>query len=132
MGYKVHTVDGKSGEVSLAHVRSQTAQITINTPAAGTHVMCRIPAAATVTAIRGYLVGGTSVTFNVTRRRSTTNVDLLAADLVANTADAWTSSTTIQNGALAAGDTLIADIAAQAGNPTQAVIEVDYTVAPPA
>ncbi len=132
MGYRVHSVDGKQGEVSLAHLSLRTAQVTIASPAAGTHVLLRIPAAATVTAVRGYLVGGTSVTCNVIRRRATTNVNLLATNLVANAADAWTSSTTIQNGTLAAGDTLIAEVTAAAGSPTQAAIEVDYTISTPA
>ncbi len=132
MGYKVHSVDGKGGEVDLGHVRMRTAQVTIDTPTAGTKVMCRVPVAAAVTAVRAYLVGGTSVTVNAMRRRAGANVDLLAADLVASTAGAWTSSEDVQNGTLAAGDTLIAEVVAQAGNPTQAVIEVDYTVSVPA
>lgn len=132
MGYKVYSIDGKAGEVDLSHARLRTAQITLITPAAGTFPLVRIPAAATVTAVRAYKVGGTSVTVNAIRRRATTNVDLLAADLAASTADAWTSSTTIQNGALAAGDTLIAEVVGQVGSPTQAVIEVDYTIDTPA
>lgn len=133
MGYRVHSVDGKQGEVSLAHLATRTAQLTLASPAASSHVICRVPAAATVTAVRAYLVDGTSVTVNAVRRRSTTNVDLLSSNLLANSAGVWTSDTTnLQNTALAAGDTLIAKVTAAAGSPTEAVIEVDYTISTPA
>lgn len=128
MGYKVHSVDGKAGEVDLTHVRKRTINITVPSPAAATHVMWRAPAAATVTAVRAYTTGGTSVTLNAT----TAGGNLLASSLVA-AAGAWVSNTTIQSAAaaVAAGDTVSAVISAAAGTPAEVNIQVEYTVTVP-
>ncbi|MFE6716840.1 hypothetical protein ACFVDU_04530 [Streptomyces albidoflavus] len=92
------------------------------TPAAiGSYVIWRAPIACTVTAVRGYRVGGTGATVNATR----SGADLLAADLSLSTAATWLSGPGIQGGALAVGDTLAVAIRNTTGSPTAITIQVD-------
>jgi hypothetical protein len=128
MGYKVHSVDGDQGELSLAHVRAITKEIVLASPTAGTHAVWRAPVACHVTAVRGYRVGGTGATVNAQKNAS----DLLAADLSLTTADAWISSTTVQNDAMAVGDKLLLEVASVAGTPTEVTVQVDLLVDVPA
>jgi hypothetical protein len=128
MGYKVHSVDGKSGEVDLTHLRKRTASIYVPAGAAGTYPLCKVPVAATVTAVRAWRVGGTSCSVNATSAGGSA----LASDLTAG-AGTWASSTSIQTAAapIAAGDTLSAVITAVSGSPTGVTVEIDYTVSVP-
>lgn len=123
MGYKVHTVDAKGGEVDLTHLRKRSAQIVIPSPGVANHVMWRAPAACHVTAVRAYTTGGTSTAVNA----SGAGGDFLAANLTA-AAGAWASSTTVQNTTVAAGDSVTAKVTAATGTPTEVCIQVDYTI----
>lgn len=127
MGYKVHTIDGKSGEVTLTHLRTQSRTRHLLAPANGTFVMWRAPVACTITAVRIYRAGGTTATLQIKNEAA----DVLAAPLASGT-DAWAGTTTVQNAALAAGASLSAVLASVAGSPTDATVQVDYTVNVPA
>lgn len=127
MGYKVHTVDGKAGEVDLTHTRKRSVSLTVPSPAAANHVVWRATAACHVTRVSAYTTGGTSTTVNA----STTGGDVLTTNLVA-AAGSWVSHTADQNAALAADGTLTIKVTAAAGTPTECTIQVDYTVDIPA
>jgi hypothetical protein len=86
----------------------------------------RAPKALTVTAVRGYRVGGSGATVNAQNAAS----DLLASDLSLASAGSWTSDTTIQNAAVSSGATVSVEVASVGGTPTYVTVEVDYTVNP--
>lgn len=128
MGYKVHTVDGKAGEVDLTHLRKRVANVVVPTPAAGMTIpLAQLPTAATVTAVKAWRTGGTAANVNA----STASGNVLAADLVAG-AGAWANSNASQHTAVAAGDTISALITAATGAPTSLTIQVEYTISVPA
>lgn len=125
MGYKVHTVDGRAGDIDLANTRTFTKEYRVAAGTAGTYVMTRLPVGATAIAVRAYRVGGTGGTVNAKKNAS----DLLAANLSTAT-DAWAGSTALQNATFAAGDTLSVVAAAPAGTPTEVIVQVDFRVTP--
>jgi hypothetical protein len=127
MGYKVHSVDGVAGEVSLLHARKRTVSQVFLTTSAATYAIFKMPVAATVTAVRAYRAGGSAAAINA----AGADGNFLAVALVSTT-DSWASSTTIQNASVDAGDAITVSIAAPAGSPTAITIEVDYTVDVPA
>ncbi|WP_258047445.1 right-handed parallel beta-helix repeat-containing protein [Streptomyces sp. SM13] len=88
---------------------------------AATYVVWRAPKDCTVTAVRGYRVGGTGVTINATAD----GADLLAADLSLSTPDTWMAGPGVQNAALAAGDSLAVAVRSVTGAPTAVTIQVD-------
>ncbi|WP_247748445.1 glycosyl hydrolase family 28-related protein [Streptomyces sp. 4R-3d] len=88
---------------------------------AATYVVWRAPKTCTVTAVRGYRVGGTGITVNATKNGS----DLLAANLSLSTADTWLSGPGVQNQAMAAGDTLAVAVRSVTGTPTAVTIQVE-------
>ncbi|MEV0917855.1 hypothetical protein AB0I93_26805 [Streptomyces sp. NPDC049967] len=86
-----------------------------------TYTVWRAPKACTVIAVRGYRVGGTGATINAVKGA----VDLLATDLSLSTAATWLSGASVQNTAMAAGDSLAIAIRSITGTPTAITIQVD-------
>jgi hypothetical protein len=127
MGYKVHTVDGKSGDVSLLHLRTRMETLVLTAPANGTSVMFRPPYPITITTVRAYRAGGTAGTVQIKNNTS----DVVAAPLASAT-DAWAASSGVQNAAVPAGTTVSAVVAGVTGSPTSLTVQVDYTVDIPA
>lgn len=85
------------------------------------YVVWRAPKACTVTAVRGYRVGGTGTTVNAQKNTS----DLLATDLSLSTAATWLSGPSVQNASFAAGDSLTVAVRSVTGTPTAVTIQVD-------
>ena len=127
MGYKVHTVDGKAGEVDLSAVRTYSKSLRVASATAGTYQLCRVPAGAAIVAVRAYRSGGSSGTVQVKKGAS----DVLAAPM-ATTTDAWAGSTTVQNATCAAGDSVSVVLGAPGGTPTEMLVQVDFRTAVPA
>jgi len=95
---------------------------------AGDLVVWRAPYTCTVTALRGYRVGGTGATVNAIRRTAAgTNSDLSASNLSLTAADQWMAAGSVQNTAFAAGDALIISVRTVSGTPTQVAIQTDFT-----
>lgn len=112
-----------TGTVSIDNpaVTAFSKSIVVTSPAAASYVVWRAPKACRVTAVRGYRVGGTTAVVNA----QVGSNDLLAVDLTTPSAGSWSSSTTIQNGILAAGDTLTLEVVSVSGSPTAVTIQVD-------
>ncbi|MEU8886734.1 hypothetical protein [Streptomyces sp. NPDC048442] len=127
MGYKVHSVDGRGGEVDTSTARTYSKEVRVAAGTAGTYQLCKVPAAATILAVRAYRTGGSAGTVQVKKGAS----DVLAAPM-ATTTDAWAGNTTVQNAACAAGDNLSVVLAAPAGTPTEILVQVDIRTAVPA
>ncbi|MFS4105122.1 hypothetical protein [Streptomyces sp. PD-S100-1] len=127
MGYKVHTVDGKAGEIDLSTVRTYSQSVRVPSGTAGTYQLVKVPAAASILAVRAYRAGGTGGTVQVKKGTS----DVLAAPLTTST-DAWAGSTTVQNAACAAGDNVSVVLASPSGSPTEILVQVDFRTAVPA
>lgn len=128
MGWKVHSVDGKAGEVTLTHARTKTfsrSGITAN----GTYLLGRMPVAGTITRVSIYRAGGSAGSVQITNGAD----NVLAAALASGT-DAWATSTgvTAANTDAAAGASIAAVVSAVAGSPTDIVVQVDYTADVPA
>ncbi|MEU6342213.1 hypothetical protein ABZ883_14875 [Streptomyces sp. NPDC046977] len=127
MGYKVHSVDGKAGEVDLSAARTYSQSIRVPSGTAGTYQLAKVPAAAAIIAVRAYRTGGSAGTVQVKKGAS----DILASAL-ATTTDSWAGSTTVQNASCAAGDNISVVLASTAGSPTEILVQVDYRTAVPA
>jgi hypothetical protein len=127
MGYKTHSIDGKMGEISLAHVRTYTKTAVIPAGAVGTYALAYVPVAATITAVRVYRAGGTAAAVQVTNGAS----NVLAAPL-ASTTDSWASTTAVNNAAVAAGGAVNAVLSGTAGTPGSVTVQVDFITAVPA
>jgi len=84
----------------------------------------RAPFACTVTAVKGYRVGGTGATVNARRNGASSH---LASALSLVSADAWADGGAVQDAAYAAGDKLEIMVVTTAGVVTQLAIQVDYT-----
>jgi hypothetical protein len=84
----------------------------------------RAPFACTVTAVKGYRVGGTGATVNAWRNGASLH---LASALSLVSADTWLDGGAVQNTAYAIGDALQLRLLTIAGSPTQVVIQVDFT-----
>jgi len=98
--------------------------VLINPSAPGDVIIWRAAWAATLTALRAYQLGGTTV--NVNARRNGTS-EHLAADL-AVAAGAWTSAGAVQNTAYVAGDSLELRLKAPlVGLPTEVAIQLEFT-----
>jgi hypothetical protein len=83
------------------------------------------PFACTVTAIKGYRVGGTGATINA--YRGTTATQHRAANLSLTSASTWMDGGAVQNTAYASGDSLLLALISAAGSPTQVSIQVNFT-----
>lgn len=127
MGYKVHTVDGKAGEVDLSAARTYSHTVRVASGTAGTYQLFRVPAAAAIIAVRAFRVGGSAGTVQVKKGAS----DVLAAPMATST-DAWAGSTTVQNATCAAGDAISVVLASPGGSPTEILVQVDVRTAVPA
>lgn len=98
---------------------------TVLTPTAAINVIVwRAPYACTVTAVKGYRVGGTGATVNARKNGASNH---LASDLSLTSADTWMDGGAVQNTAYAAGDKLEIMVVTVAGSPTQVAVQVDYT-----
>jgi hypothetical protein len=127
MGYKVHSVDGKQGEIDLSTARTYSHSVRVASGTAGTYQLVKVPAAADIIAVRAYRTGGTGGTVQVKHATA----DVLAS--VLNTAtDAWASAPGVQNASCAAGDNISVVLAAPAGTPTEILVQVDFRTAVPA
>jgi len=90
----------------------------------GNFIVWRAPFACTVTAVKGYRVGGSGATINA-RRNGTSNHLSIALSLTS--ADTWTDGGAVQNTAYVAGDKLEVMVVSATGSPTQIGIQVDFT-----
>ncbi|MFE6500767.1 hypothetical protein [Kitasatospora sp. NPDC057738] len=127
MGYKVHTVDGKAGEVDLTANRTYSKSVRVAAGTAGTYQLVKVPADAVIIAVRAFRAGGTGGTVQVKNGSS----DVLASVLTTST-DAWAGSTTVQNATCAAGANISVVLASPAGTPTEVLVQVDFRTAVPA
>lgn len=94
-------------------------------PSGATNVVIwRALFACTVTAVRGYRVGGTGATVNARREGADTH---LATDLSLTTADTWMDGGAVQNIRYAVGEKLELMVVTIAGAPTQVAIQVDFS-----
>jgi hypothetical protein len=92
-------------------------------PATGNRMVWRAPFACTVVEIQGHVDVGTTTTVNA-RLNQTSN--FLASDLAIAAANAWSTSSTIQNAAVAIDDDI--EIMVQnAGTATKITIQVELT-----
>jgi len=87
-------------------------------------IVWRAPFAGTVTAVKGYRVGGTGATINARRNGASNH---LASALSLTSADTWIDGGAVQNTAYAVGDKLEIMIVSATGSPTQIAIQVDFT-----
>lgn len=83
------------------------------------------PLSGTITKVRGRQVGGTSVTINVAKNGTD---DLMASDLVMDSAGTWFSSTVLQNETFEPEDFFEVDVVAATGLPTEIDAAFDYSV----
>lgn len=83
----------------------------------------RAPYACTVTAIRAKRVGGTSCAANAWKNGTSEH---LASDITVGTS--WTTGGTPQNTAYSLGDELAIRLKSPVGGPTQAIIQVEFSV----
>lgn len=128
----VDTVNGKPGPnpvLTAADVGAvpntvkptSSRAVTLLAPVVSDVVVCRIPFAGTVKAVRAYMTGGTAVTINA----SNNGADLLPTNLSVVTPSAWTSGASLQNTALAAGASLAVHVRSVTGSPASLVLQVD-------
>lgn len=87
-------------------------------------IVWRAPFACTVTAVKGYRVGGSGATLNARRNGSSNH---LSSAVSVGSADTWTDGGSVQNTAYAAGDKLEIMIVSASGAPTQLAVQVDFT-----
>jgi hypothetical protein len=127
MGYKVHTVDGKAGEVDLSAARTYSHSVRVASGTAGTYQLIKVAAAADIIAVRAYRTGGTGGTVQVKHAAA----DVLAS-VLATATDAWAAAPGVQNASCAAGDNVSVVLAAPAGTPTEILVQVDFRTAVPA
>jgi hypothetical protein len=126
MGYKVHSVDGVQGEISLSGVRTISHSLRVAAGTAGTYALVKLPAAADIIAVRAYRAGGTGGTVQVKN-----GANSVLAAVLTTTTDSWAGNTTVQNAACAVGAEISAVLAAPAGTPTEIVVQVDFRKAVP-
>jgi len=118
----VQAVGPTNAPVRTVPTATATKGLIVTAPAgAASYVIWRAPKACTVTAVRGYRVGGTGATINATRN----GADLLATNLSLSTADTWLAGPGVQNAVLAAGDTLAVAVRSVAGGVAAVTIQVD-------
>lgn len=87
-------------------------------------IVWRAPFACTVTAVKGYRVGGTGATINARKNGASNH---LASDLSLTSLDTWMDGGSVQNTAYAAGDKMEIMIVSVAGSPTQVAVQIDFT-----
>ena len=89
-------------------------------------IVWRAPFACTVTALKGYRVGGTGATINARKNGAS---DHLASALSLSSADVWVDGGSVQNTSYAEGDKMEIMIVSVTGSPTQIAIQVDLVLA---
>ncbi len=110
--------------VSGSNIR--TYGVTVYNPIEGINlVVWYAPFACTVTHVRGYRVGGSAAGINA-RRNHSGYLNHLSSTL-ALAEDVWTDDSGVQNTSYAIGDWLEVMIVSQTGNPTQVVVQVEFT-----
>jgi hypothetical protein len=87
-------------------------------------IVWRAPFACTVTAVKGYRVGGTTLTVNARKNGASNH---LSSAVSVSSADTWVDGGAVQNTSYAAGDKLEIMIVTVSGSPTQIAIQVDFT-----
>ncbi len=87
-------------------------------------ICCTMIVACTVTAVKGYRVGGTGATINA---RKNDSLNHLASALSLTSADTWMDGGAVSNIAYAIGDKLEIMIVTIAGAPTQVAVQVNFT-----
>jgi hypothetical protein len=87
-------------------------------------IVWRAPFACTVTAVKGYRVGGTGATINARKNGASNH---LSSALSLTSADTWMDGVAVSNTAYAAGDKLEIMVVTATGSPTQLAIQVDFT-----
>jgi hypothetical protein len=87
-------------------------------------IIWRAPFACTVTAVKGYRVGGTGATVNA---RKNGNLNHLASDLSLTNADDWMDGGAVQNTGYSAGDKLEIMITSVSGSLSQVAVQVDFS-----
>jgi len=92
-------------------------------PATGFRMVWRAPFACTVVEIQGHVDAGTTTTVNARLNQTS---DFLAADLAIAAANAWSTSSTIQNAAVAIDDDIEIEVV-NAGTATKITIQVELT-----
>ena len=98
--------------------------VTVLAPSSAIDVIVWIaPYACTVTAVKGYRVGGTGATVNARRNGASNH---LASALSLTSADAWMDGDTVQNTAYVVGDKLEIMVVSITGSPTQVAIQVNF------
>ncbi|MCL7382132.1 right-handed parallel beta-helix repeat-containing protein [Streptomyces sp. 35G-GA-8] len=103
-------------------VATSSKGLVITAPAgAATYVIWRAPKACTVTAVRGYRVGGSGASINAQKNVA----DLLATDLPLSTPATWLSGPSVQNATFNAGDTLSVAVRSVTGSPAAVTVQVD-------
>jgi hypothetical protein len=120
-GGKAYVKQGDGSVVQLGVVTSSKSAVFPTPTGAVSYAVWRAPKACTVTAVRGYRTGGTGATINASKN----TFALLAADLSLSTADTWLSAGSLQNTAMAVGDTLTLRITGVTGTPTAVTIQVE-------
>jgi hypothetical protein len=83
------------------------------------------PFACTVTAIKGYRVGGTGAT--VQAYRNTTASPIRSAALSLTSASTWMPGGAVQNTSFSTGNSLMLAVLSTAGSPTEVSVQVEYS-----
>jgi hypothetical protein len=110
---------------SIASFSKNAAWADSSAVTASTLAVWRAPFACTVTALRGYRVGGSGATINA--YRNTTGSPHRSSALSVTSTSTWISETSPTNTAYAAGDTLLLALLSVTGVVTQAAVQVDFT-----
>lgn len=113
-----------SGKLVLAVREFSGSGVVLDPTGAVNIIVWRAPFACTVTAVKGYRVGGSGASVNA-RKNGTSNH--LNTALSLTSADTWMDGGTVQNTAYATGDKLEIMIVSVSGSPTQVAVQVDFT-----
>jgi len=97
----------------------------VTTVSPATVVVWQAPYACTLTAMKGYRVGGTGATVNAYRNTTPTNVR--SSNLSITSAATWMDGGALQNTAFAVGDSLLFGLVTVTGSVTQVTIQLNFT-----
>ncbi len=113
---------------ALASIASFTKNITFYDPTSvtvATLAIWRAPYACTITALKGYRVGGTGATINAFK--NTTATAHRASALSLTSASTWTDGGALTSASYAIGDSLLLGLLSITGAVTQINIQVEFT-----
>lgn len=105
--------------------RGGTVYITSGIASAVNIIVWRAPFSCTVTAVKGYRVGGVGATINARKNGASNH---LSSALSLTSADTWMDGGAVQNTAYAVGDKLEIMVVSVSVGPTQLAIQVDLSV----